>query len=665
MWPLALSVVLLFLALPQRANSQTERKFALLIGIGNYPKEGGWQTINAPNDLIVIGEALKKRGFPKENIFLLKDQEATREGILNTWKTVLLPKIKRGDVVYFQFSGHGQQVADDNGDEVDGYDEAIVPYDSPLRYVEGVYQGENLIRDDKLNKLFDELRKRLGPTGNLMVVLDACHSGTGTRGMEPARGTDRAMASDAYVKETAQKQGNSNDKLQLSSPDGAGELAPMAAFFGSAHNQLNFETRDEQGQLLGSLSYALAQKLSQVTPNTSYRGLFEQIRVEMSAIAPRQQPQAEGLLDQELLGGRLLESPNYYRTVRWNDPGSVVVDAGWVQGLNQGAVLGFYPAETREPGQATPLAKGTVQKVLPFEATIVLDKDLRQEAALETWVYVLEQNFGDLKIGLSIQLPENHPVRTALLEKLKPYPMIRLDEAPELFLNAAGKGTQLIGHGDLLIDEQNGTLSPTLEADRILRRIMGYAQAKYLRKMEAESPILNVSFELVPVEMDPSTLREKNEIPVETKRDASGNLHLQDGDIFKVRVTNRGKKSAYFTLIDIQPDNMINILIPDTGETAAEFRIGPGQTITVPKLFQIGPPAGTEMFKLIATEKEVNLRPIEQSRGDVGTRSNNQNQLEKLFGQTFFNDDIQTRGGKTVNLAAGSIHVHSFTFIID
>ncbi|MBK9337449.1 MAG: caspase family protein [Lewinellaceae bacterium] len=239
------------------ASAQTGNKFALLIGIGDYPAAGGWQRINASNDIFVISDALRQRGFPDENIFILKDQQATRAGILNIWNTVLLPRVQRGDVVYFQFSGHGQQVADDNGDELDGYDEAIVPHDSPLRYQAGVYQGENLIRDDELNRIFTDVRQRIGPSGNLMVVLDACHSGTGTRGMAPARGTDVAMASDEYKSSAAQRTGDGYSAPQFSAV-GATELAPMAAFFGSAHNQLNFEARNEQGQLPGSLSYALS-----------------------------------------------------------------------------------------------------------------------------------------------------------------------------------------------------------------------------------------------------------------------------------------------------------------------------------------------------------------------------------------------------------------------
>ena len=643
------------------------QKYALLIGIGNYPSEGGWQHINATNDLVVIGDALKKRGFPEGNIFLLKDQDATREGILKAWRQGLLPHVHTGDVVYFQFSGHGQQVADDNGDELDGYDEAIVPFDSPLHYVEGVYEGKNLIRDDELNTLFTDLRRRLGPNGNLMVVLDACHSGTGTRGMEPARGTDIPMASDDYARKVANRPGEPLSAAQFG-VDGVKGLAPMVAFFGSAQNQLNFEARDEQGQLLGSLSYALSKKLSQAPPTTTYRGLFEQIRVEMSAIAPRQQPQAEGgnALDQELMGGRLLPRPMFYHVTAWNDPGSVIIDAGWVQGLNDGAIIGLFPPETRDPEHSTPLARGTVNGVRPFEATLQLDQNLSQEDAQKTWAYVLEQNFGTLRIGLSIQLPDSHPLKKALLDRIARYPMIRLDDAPELFLTTSGTEVKLIGHGDAELQLPNLNLNqPAVAAEQVLRQILAYAQAKYLRQMEARSPVLNVDFELIPVQVDPRTLMETGDIPIDTKRDATGNLHFKDGDYFKVRVTNRGEKAAYFTLLDIQPDNVVNPLIPDENETPSEFRVLPGQSVNVPKLFHIGPPSGVEMFKLIATEQPVDLRPIATSRG-AGTRSNTPlNPLEKLFGQTFFNDDCLSRGGKTVNLSANSINVQTSTFIID
>ena len=104
----ALSIgALLFLGAVS-AQAQPGRKLALLVGIGNYPPAGGWQTINAANDLALMSNTLQKRGFPAENILIVQEQDATREGILHAFRQHLLNQAKAGDLVYFQFSGHGQ-----------------------------------------------------------------------------------------------------------------------------------------------------------------------------------------------------------------------------------------------------------------------------------------------------------------------------------------------------------------------------------------------------------------------------------------------------------------------------------------------------------------------------------------------------------------------------
>ena len=77
------------------------------------------------------------------------------------------------DVVYIHYSGHGSQVEDLNGDEPqDQLDETIVPQD-------GRTEGVPDITDDELEALLSQLK-----TSQAVVVLDSCHSGTATRGLE-------------------------------------------------------------------------------------------------------------------------------------------------------------------------------------------------------------------------------------------------------------------------------------------------------------------------------------------------------------------------------------------------------------------------------------------------------------------------------------------------
>lgn len=135
-------------------------KQALLIGL-NYPDSrcslnGCW------NDVNNAAEAIKPLGYQCR---VMRDQNAkvTSAGILSAIDD-LVRGAKRGDYIYFHFSGHGGQIPDENHDELDGKDETI--YDSNLE----------AITDDVL---FDRLVAPLPEGVSLTCVLDCCHSGTG------------------------------------------------------------------------------------------------------------------------------------------------------------------------------------------------------------------------------------------------------------------------------------------------------------------------------------------------------------------------------------------------------------------------------------------------------------------------------------------------------
>ena len=73
-----------------------------------------------------------------------------------------------GDSLVFHFSGHGVQKLDNNGDEADGYDEALCPLD-----FEDPRGG--VILDDEINAT---IVRPLGRGVKLHAVVDTCHSGT-------------------------------------------------------------------------------------------------------------------------------------------------------------------------------------------------------------------------------------------------------------------------------------------------------------------------------------------------------------------------------------------------------------------------------------------------------------------------------------------------------
>lgn len=243
--------IVFFCLLLSSVSGQTNR--ALFVAIDKYPEHSGWNDIHATNDRKIVLPMLRSAGFDDTHIVCLLNKDATKKAIVAAL-TNLLNQSRRGDYIYIQFSCHGQLMADDNGDEPDGYDESLIPYDAKRRYAKGVYEGENHLRDDELGVFLDKIRSRVGGSGNVNVVLDACHSATANRDADDetyARGTTYIFAPDGYIPIIG------TDKNRLKS-DVA--LAPMTVWSACQVDQNNYEYRDPKtGYYFGSLSFALCE----------------------------------------------------------------------------------------------------------------------------------------------------------------------------------------------------------------------------------------------------------------------------------------------------------------------------------------------------------------------------------------------------------------------
>lgn len=220
-------------------------RWALVVGIGSYPKDSGWKSINGDKDINLIVPILQSNGFAESHIITLANGDATKRNIQNTIDSLVL-NLQQGDIVYFHFSGHGQLITDLDGDEGDyGYDESIVPYDAKPAYDSDGYRGENHIIDDELNGWLMDIRKRIGNGGKLIVVLDACHSGGGSR--------------DDDDKETIR---GVRDVFKLPAPELCSRASrnPIGWICISACQsyQSNYEYKADEGRVYGRLSFALS-----------------------------------------------------------------------------------------------------------------------------------------------------------------------------------------------------------------------------------------------------------------------------------------------------------------------------------------------------------------------------------------------------------------------
>jgi hypothetical protein len=167
---------------------------ALIIGIGEYSVESGWNVINGDDDIVIINELLLQNGFNSKHINIISNSKATYQNIIKAIDDLITVSSKN-DVVYIHFSGHGQLITDVSGDEESGFDEAWIPYDAYKSYSEGIYEGHNHLVDDELNTKLHALRDKVGASGKIIVIADACHSGGGSRDEEDVilRGTKHSF----------------------------------------------------------------------------------------------------------------------------------------------------------------------------------------------------------------------------------------------------------------------------------------------------------------------------------------------------------------------------------------------------------------------------------------------------------------------------------------
>jgi hypothetical protein len=157
---------------------------ALVIGIDRYadsrlmlPGDGR----SSAADAAAIAELLvDSLGYAKDDVRVLVDAAATRAAIMDGLASWLVAGTRPGERVFLYFSGQGYFQKDDSGDEADGLDETLVPYDAAVEA--GDPPGiRGMIIDDEIVATMRALEGR-----KVTIAIDAGHSGLVTAEAEPA-----------------------------------------------------------------------------------------------------------------------------------------------------------------------------------------------------------------------------------------------------------------------------------------------------------------------------------------------------------------------------------------------------------------------------------------------------------------------------------------------
>ena len=591
---------------PAAAVAASGTKRALLIGINNY--EAVPRLMGSLNDVAAMQRILTTRwGFQPGNVRTLTEQAATRAAILAALRGIV-QESGPNDTLVVHFSGHGSQVQDLNGDEEDGLDETLVPYD-------GRTPGVPDIVDDELDEIFSNLR-----AAAVLIVLDSCHSGTATRSAEfRARGIPQDMRIDLYPKPAT--------ATRAVVPRMESRFLVMSAV---AEDQEALDGPIDS-EYRGIFTYALSKSLAASPLGASPRDVFARVAQEIKRLQTQlgrdwmPEPQLEGppsLLDKALLtaatgssGVGATAGPRLaWLDVQRGPAGQVTLTQGALLGAAPGSKWAIYP-----PGEIA-FVSGRALAV----ATVTDNVGINAHATLQPATVVLQS--GSRAAALMPAAATQHiPVR--ILDAPK-----ALRSQIELVLVQTIKNLEIVGPGKparFLIDVEEGTLRlltadgrqvvGTFDtrtdqwADGVARAISRSANVAEL--LALDNPTSQIKLQAQVVGAAPRATRDI----VLVANTQPAQLHIRHpneprtaSNSLQIAVTVGS--DAFVTIVDVDSQGDINVLFPNSyqrNDFWPDGRVLRNQPLTIPDsltpggragfYWDYGPPAGIDTIRIFAS----------------------------------------------------------------
>lgn len=573
--------------------------YSLLIAINNYAPGSNVPTLfGCENDIKNLRNFLKKI-CPEESLHLktLLNEEATYDNIIAHFGKEHLLKANKGDIVLIHFSGHGARgysAQEFKSYYPDGMDENLVCYDSRL-------PGKQDLADKELAVLIE----RIAVKGvEVIVTLDCCHSGSGTKGsLDMAKASARQWEDREGVRPlNSYLNGYFENKIYLPT---------------SRHILLAACEKREQAYELpngqGSFTTHLLQVLEETAGNISYADLFAQTRILMRKVSIYQTPQFEpsGYFNvyDNFLGKGGGNSPSflvYFQDGMWE------VEAGVIQGLpvssDEKALFELYLNE-QAIGYAESLSVNLNTSII--KPHCLLDPTLRYKAKL--------RSIPIPPITIDLKMDEKRILQNALME-YKPVYFELLEEAPFALyqLNVDSEGIMLIRKSDQFI------IGQFQDADRfaihsIFEKLEHICRwEKTLTLGDKQSPT-EKEVELVLIELDD----ERNVVREVKTSEVTIEILIENGlekrVPFKVEARNNANTpwncALFYFTGNYGVYKMYNEEIPAKG-TAIMLEYNPSGK---PYHFELnGKKETNDIFKLVASKEKINDYLLTQENIKLG-----------------------------------------------
>jgi len=584
-------------------------KWALLIGISKYPKNStcNWGDLAGHKSVDSTLSVLSRKGFSGEKIMTVTDAQATKQGIETAFAN-LTRQINPGAVVYVYFSMHGQQIPDDNGDEgPDNLDECLIPFDCPL-YSEKKdkcpfpddYNGSRHLRDDEIGELLTSLRKKMGSAGQVMLVMDACHAGTGTRNTSGKDNNPLApFRLDNVVPVETHNVGASSSSL-----------APMISFFAQLPN---VETTDQD------FTNIVLKVLNESSEKTTYEDFFQKVQTKVSNLGSYITPTHEdagNLYKTPMLGGGIKGYMERIAVKKWLNQGEVKIGLGTFSSVFANTELEFFNSKDKL------IATGKVSKSYPNEAYIdITPRNIPEKEFIGAWGRISKWVVADEPLLLKIEgfIPD------VVKKNLSDNQNFIFNDTATIRIREGKYSLLVIRKSDTLYDTLF-TISKSKEESEIAVELSNYLlnfqRQETFRTIEYEDTTLRVSWKLIPMEKGCKRIENTDSSTDYTTNE----YHFAEGQYFGVEITNNTKNDGvYFTLMDFPATQHTKlesmILLPDfvKGNTTTDYFLAKGATWSSKDIcWKITPPLGKERLRLFTSTKPIqNLQQAVQMRSST------------------------------------------------
>lgn len=569
---LKMKLLLIFLLCTFSVFSQKkDRKKALLIGIGEY--ENDWTKLAGDADMELMKETLLYQDFHLENIKSLKNQEAKKKPIETAFEKLILDT-KKNDIVVIFFSGHGKQIPDQkNGDEKeDGLDEALVPYDS-----ESQKDNKTLVIDDQIGEWIEKLKTNVGSKGHILLILNSCHSGTGAKGDKIENKTYQTMKYDFM------------DKVSPTQ-----NIGKFVAFEASTSGRRTFQIETPDKKSYGALTYATAMAFENIKQNTSYATFFQQIENIMYGKGGN--PFCEddlGSSHEKVLDGEVKEQTLSYQIKKvFNNRYKIL--GGYLENINIGA--GFNFGKNKTKGDFIPVAKGVVVESNAFDSIIeIKEGNIPDEYAGIIGIQT-EQNFGNFKVAVQFKSFKNKALQKSLEEVIAhKSTIVTTTETPDLEILDEKDSLNINSFPEAFFHwkiKKEGAFQ-----QETINKIIDFGRAKIIAELKVDNPYYKAAISYKHAINKKVNDKWVSTIYGDTTQHSIVFDTSQQG-LFTIK--NTGNETFYFTLLDIQPDGIINVTLPNEKQMWVEddLKLMSGEE----KSFPIGKPSkpyGLEMYKVI------------------------------------------------------------------